>query len=159
MHSECIKHLRSTPEALGARVLWYAGEAGDELQLSEPGSKKPCYLSNHDEFESVVIPAAPLIVLRRYSTGKSGSRLLARLFQPVPEDGLYLAVDKKLLFIRKTTGVFTPQEAEALLQLLNSSKLQTYLYIYYGTINVLPAEIECILNCILYEGRNPFLLM
>lgn len=92
--------------------------------------------------EHLLIPNSNYIFLRRYNKREKEKKISAFAYINKSPEIKYLCVDKQLLYLYSTNNPIRETETLQITDYLNSNKLNNYLYIVYGNINLRPEEIE-----------------
>lgn len=134
-------------KALKTDIIKYsAGSLVDEcnkaLIIKKDGENKTEYIEVRCETAHLLIQNGNYIFLRRYNKTERERKISAFAYINKSPEIKYLCIDKQQLYISPASGLFS---AEAILQItkaLNCERLNRYLYIVYGNINLSPSEME-----------------
>ncbi|MDP4196935.1 MAG: N-6 DNA methylase [Bacteroidota bacterium] len=129
---------RHTEKAL---VLGLNNSGLNTPKLCAPESYRGEFIEINERTWNFLVPNKNCILLRRYNTKHKDRRIAAVAFLRKSYEGNYIAFEKQVIFLSSSKGELSENETKELAALLNSEKIDQYLKIIYGDINVTPEEL------------------
>jgi adenine-specific DNA-methyltransferase len=138
---DCLADSRTEKHIEKALVLGLNNSGLDSPNLCAPESYSGEFLKINEQTRNFLIPNKNCILLRRYNTKHPDRRIAAVAFLSRCYGGSYIAFEKQVIYLSSSKGELSENETKELAALLNSKRIDNYLKVIYGDINITPEEL------------------
>jgi adenine-specific DNA-methyltransferase len=138
------EHLQSFPDNDSIPLLWMQHVKAGRVQHPLRDLRKPQWMSNRADAESLLVPSANYVLLRRFSAKEEPRRLVAGAFLGSQHRYSKVGFENHLNYLYRRQGALTETEACGLAALYNSALFDRYFRITNGNTQVNAAELRAL---------------
>lgn len=141
LSSDCLADNTNERYTERALLLGLNNSGLNSPKLCAPEIYSGEFLKINEQTRNFLIPNKNCILLRRYNTKHPDRRIAAVAFLSRSYEGNYIAFEKQVIYLSASKGELSENETNELAALLNSQRIDNYLKIIYGDINITPEEL------------------